>query len=221
VIFSAALLFSFSRASLLNTLTALAALSVLCRGRLGVRRIVPLAVAAIAGGLVLTYLIFPGFVETYLLRLVYSGLDLGAKPDTVLGGRLATWSAILGALAGDPAKLLLGVGFKTLPYGGLGEPMIADNMYLSMLAETGLLGLGAMLSFLAALLWNSYRASRSTDRTASFLGTWFFCFWIGMLVQMLSVDALTYWRVLPLYFAVAGLAVRERDRYDNSGPPTV
>jgi O-antigen ligase len=89
------------------------------------------------------------------------------------------------------------------------------------LAETGLLGLVAMLSFLAALLWHSYRASRSTDRTASFLGTWFFCFWIGMVVHMLSVDALTYWRVLPLYFAIAGLAVRECGRYDKSGPPTV
>lgn len=221
VVFSAALLFSFSRASLLNALLALAAVSVFYRERFGVRRIVPLAVAAAAGALVLTYVVFPAFVETYLLRLVYSGLDFGAKPDTVLGGRLTTWSTILGALAGDPAKLLLGVGFKTLPYGGLGEPIIADNMYLSMLAETGLLGFGAMLSFLAALLWHSYRASRSADHTASFLGTWFFCFWIGMLVQMLSVDALTYWRVLPLYFAAAGLAVRERDRYDNSERPAV
>jgi O-antigen ligase len=221
VVFSAALLFSFSRASLLNVLLAMAAVAVLYRGRFGVRRIVPLAVAAVAGGLLLTYVVFPGFVETYLLRLVYSGLDFGAKPDTVLGGRLATWATILGALVGDPAKLLLGVGFKTLPYGGLGEPLIADNMYLSMLAETGLLGLGAMLSFLAALLWRSYRAARSADPTASLLGAWVFCFWIGMLVHMLSVDALTYWRVLPLYFAAAGLAVRERGRYDNSERPTV
>jgi O-antigen ligase len=87
-----------------------------------------------------------------------------------------------------------------------------------MLAETGLVGLGAMLWFLAAILWYCYRAARSADPAASFMGTWFFCFWIGVLVQMLSVDALTYWRVLPLYFAVAGLAVREHDRYDRSGP---
>jgi O-antigen ligase len=219
VVFFAALLFSFSRASLLNVLLAMAAVAVLYRERFGVRRIVPLAVAAVAGGLLLTYVVFPGFVETYLLRLAYSGLELGAKPDTVLGGRLATWSTILRALADDPAKLLLGVGFKTLPSGGLGEPLVADNMYVSMLAETGLLGLAAMLSFLMALLWHSFRAARSADHAASFLGTWFFCFWIGMLVQMLSVDALTYWRVLPLYFAVAGLAVRERGRYDKSGPP--
>jgi hypothetical protein len=38
-----------------------------------------------------------------------------------------------------------------------------------------------------------------------------------MLVHMLSVDALTYWRVLPIYFAVAGLAAREHGRYDRGG----
>jgi O-antigen ligase len=115
--------------------------------------------------------------------------------------------------------LLFGVGFKTLPYGGLtGEPLIADNMYISMLAETGIFGLTAMLFFQGAILTDAYRASRSSDHAASFLGAWFFCFWIGQLLQMFSVDALTYWRVLPLYFAILGLAVRERDRYDRSGP---
>jgi hypothetical protein len=74
-----------------------------------------------------------------------------------------------------------------------------------------------MLAFQGAILWNAYRAARSADETASFLGTWIFCFWIGEVLQMLSLDALTYWRVLPLYFAVLGLAVGMRDRYDRSG----
>jgi O-antigen ligase len=217
VVLSAALLFSFSRASLLNTFVALAAVFVLHRGQFGLRRVAPLALASVAGGLLLTYVLFPAFVETYFLRLVYSGLDFGAKPDTVLGGRFTTWAAIVAALGSDPAKWLFGVGFKTLPYGGLGEPVIADNMYLCMLAETGLVGLGAMLAFLAAMLRRCYRAARSEDRTASFFGAWTFCFWSGMLVHMLSVDALTYWRVLPLYLVIAGLAVREHGRYDRSG----
>jgi O-antigen ligase len=218
LVFSAALLFSFSRSALLNTAAALAVLLVLSRKQLKPQRVLPATLTAVAGALVLTYLLFPAFVESYLLRLLYSALDLGEKPDTVLGGRLTTWSTILGLLAANPAKLLFGVGFKSLPYGGLaGERIIADNMYLSMLAETGLAGLAAMLLFAAAILWNSYRAARSRDEAASFLGTWIFCFWIGELLQMLSVDALTYWRVLPLYFAVLGLAVRERDRYDRSG----
>jgi hypothetical protein len=34
------------------------------------------------------------------------------------------------------------------------------------------------------------------------------CFWCGQMVQMLSGDLLTYWRVLPVYFWVLALAVR-------------
>jgi hypothetical protein len=52
-------------------------------------------------------------------------------------------------------------------------------------------------------------ATRNRSIRASFLGTWFFCFWIGELVQMLSGDLLTYWRVLPVYFLVLALARRE------------
>jgi O-antigen ligase len=216
LVFSAALVFSFSRSALLSTLAALAALLLMWRGQVRLRRVVLLAAIALAGGLALSYAVFPAFVDSYLMRLLYSALDFAAKPDTVLGGRLATWSLILAALAQDATKLLFGVGFKTLPYGGLtGKPLIADNMYLSMLAETGVAGLAAMLVFQAAILASAYRAARSRDEGASLLGTWFFCFWIGQLFQMLSVDALTYWRVLPLYFAVLGLAVRERDRYDK------
>ena len=221
LVFCAALLFSFSRASFLSAAASLAVVLVLCRKQLKLRRVLPVALAAGAAALLLTYLLFPAFVESYLLRLLYSGLQLGEKPDTVLGGRLTTWSTIVGLLAANPGKLLFGVGFKSLPYGGLGgEPIIADNMYLSMLAETGVVGLAALLLFMAAILWNAYRAARSSDETASFLGLWIFCFWIGELLQMLSVDALTYWRVLPLYFAVLGLAVRERRRYDKSGLPS-
>ena len=54
--------------------------------------------------------------------------------------------SIFTALAANPSKLLFGVGFKTLAYGGLtGRPLIADNMYISMLAETGIFGLAMML----------------------------------------------------------------------------
>jgi O-antigen ligase len=220
IVLGAALLFSFSRSSLLNAAAALAALVSLYWKQLKPRKVAPVVLAVVAGGLLVTYMLFPAFVETYLLRLLYSGLDFGNRPDTVLGGRLATWSAILGSLAANPAKLLFGVGFKSLPYGGLGgAPIIADNMYVSMLAETGIVGLGALLLFQAAILWNAYRAARCRDEAASFLGLWIFCFWIGEALQMLSVDALTYWRVLPLYFAVLGLAVRERERYDKSGLP--
>jgi hypothetical protein len=60
-----------------------------------------------------------------------------------------------------------------------------------------------------AILRTAYRAARSPSARASFFGLWMFCFWCGELVQMLSGDLITYWRVLPLYFWVLAAALRE------------
>ena len=36
---------------------------------------------------------------------------------------------------------MFGIGYKTLPYTDyLGSPVVADNMYLSLLVETGVAG---------------------------------------------------------------------------------
>ena len=84
-------------------------------------------------------------------------------------------------------------------------------MYLSMLVETGLVGLAALVLLCLAILRASYRAARCDNARASFFGTWMFCFWTGQLVQMMSQDLLTYWRALPVYFCILALAMRERD----------
>jgi hypothetical protein len=59
-----------------------------------------------------------------------------------------------------------------------------------------------------AILRTAARAARATDSNTAFIGAWMLCFWCGQMVQMLSVDLLTFWRVLPLYFWVLALAVR-------------
>jgi CDP-diglyceride synthetase len=66
------------------------------------------------------------------------------------------------------------------------------------------------------ILVSAYRASRG-GTVAGFFGALIFCFWIGQLFQMFLTDTLTYWRVLPLYFAVLALAVREVDRAPETG----
>jgi O-antigen ligase len=105
--------------------------------------------------------------------------------------------------------MLLGVGYKTLPSGGSASgPIVADNMYLSMLVETGIFGLAALLWLHVAILRASGRAAGSSEPRRSFLGTWIHCFWVGQMVQMLSGDLLTYWRVMPVYLWVLALAVR-------------
>lgn len=127
----------------------------------------------------------------------------------MLSGRLATWQAIAGFLTTQPWHAILGIGYKTLPYSEfIGQATIADNMYLSLLLETGIVGLALFLLLNFAILQTAWRALRHGDSRASFYGTWIFCFWIGQLFQMLSGDLFTYWRVLPLYFWVLAMAIR-------------
>ena len=106
----------------------------------------------------------------------------------------------------NPWQLLFGIGYKTLPYTDfLGAPIVADNMYFSILIETGIAGLAALIWLNASIL----RAAARSARRGSFFGAWMLCFWSGEAVQMLSGDLLTYWRVLPVYFFVLALAIRE------------
>jgi O-antigen ligase len=117
------------------------------------------------------------------------------------------WQAAIRFLSDQPWHAVFGVGYKTLPYSNVtGRPLIVDNMYLSMLVETGVVGLVALLALSAAILRTGWRAARHSDAAASFFGTWILCFWAGQIVQMLSGDLLTYWRVLPVYFWVLGTA---------------
>ena len=61
---------------------------------------------------------------------------------------------------------ITGVGFgayldKSTQYGDIISPLVAHNMYLHVLAESGVLGLGAMLF----LIWSSFRNMRLAEKT--------------------------------------------------------
>ena len=208
-VFLAALILSYSRSSVLNVLTALAALAWLHRKRLRVVRSIATLMAGVGLGALLTWKLFPQFFEAYWQRISGSAEFFFAYPETVLSGRLASWQTLAGWISAHPWQALIGIGYKTLPYTDyLGAPVVGDNMYLSLLVETGVLGLGALLWLNVAILRRSVRAARATDSNTAFFGAWMLCFWCGQIVQMLSVDLLTFWRVLPLYFWVLALAVR-------------
>jgi hypothetical protein len=59
----------------------------------------------------------------------------------------------------------------------------------------------------ACLLRTGLRCARSSNPVGRFFGSWFFCFWIGELVQMLSGDLITYWRMLPIYLWVLAAGI--------------
>jgi O-antigen ligase len=213
-ILAATVVLSYSRASVVNLMVSFAALWMLQRkmqqrkrGSIWRPLLVLVCSGAVAG--LICYALVPDLVRAYGFRLQNSVLYSLSSTNGVLSGRLDVWRTILHFLAEHPWHLVLGVGYKTLPYSSyVGTPVIADNAFLSALAETGLVGLGALLFFLFTVLRAGYFAARDSDPRRSFFGAWTFCFWCGQTAQMFSGDLLTYWRVLPIYFWVLALAVR-------------
>jgi len=209
-VFFAALVLSYSRASLVNVLVASAVLAWHNRRRVRWGRVA----AVVGAGAWLLWRIFPAFAEVYWLRLSNSAEYFFTATEGVLSGRVSSWRTLGAWLAANPWQAFFGIGYKTLPYtnslGGpvVGAPVVADNMYLSLLVETGIAGLAAAIWLSVEILRASARAARSAEPQASFCGTWMLCFWSGQMVQMFSGDLLTYWRVLPVYFWVLALAVR-------------
>jgi hypothetical protein len=205
VVLGVALMLSYSRASLITVAIAVAVLAWRNRARLRAGRLLPVAAAAGLG----SWLIFPAFARMYWLRLSGTVEYFFSATEGVLSGRLASWRTVAAWIADHPWQTMLGIGYKTLPYTDhLGAPIVVDNMYLSLLVETGVAGLAALVWLNVAILRASARASRSPDPRRAFCGAWMLCFWAGQTVQMASGDLLTYWRVLPVYFFVLARAVR-------------
>lgn len=207
VVLASALVFSYSRASVLNVCVAATVLACIHGGR--ARRSVMVLVAALvtAGGAI--QLAAPKLSANYWGRLLGSFSFFSESPDQVLSGRLSHWQVLYDFLAREPWHGVFGIGYKTLPYSTfIGSKVIADNTYLGLLVETGLVGLAAFLALNIAILRTGWVARRSARPQAQFFGEWIFCFWCGQLVQMLSGDLITYWRVLPVYFWVLGTAAR-------------
>jgi len=210
IVFAGALILSYSRASIVAVLVACGVFVCLRRIRIG--RILAGAAIGVSAAALLVRVALPSFAASYWDRIDFSLQYIASRPNGVLSGRLATWTVLTNFIASQPWHAIFGVGYKTLPYTHfVGTEVIADNTYLSLLVETGLVGLVAFLVLNAFILRAGFRAARSGNPRAAFLGEWIFCFWAGEMVQMLSGDLITYWRVLPVYFCVLGMAVREAD----------
>jgi O-antigen ligase len=208
VIFSTALIFSYSRASW--AAVAVAGCALVYVRRLKIRRVLIVSIAALVAAAGSVRFALPAFSSSYWSRIEASFQYFGSSPDDVLSGRLSSWNTLVDFLFQHPWHAIFGIGYKTIPYTDyIGQGLVADNTYLSLLVETGVVGLLAFTLLNVAILRTALRAARSTRSRASFFGTWIFCFWSGEIVQMLSGDLITYWRVLPLYFWVLATAARE------------
>ena len=213
-----AMVLSFSRGSIAALAASLTTLLLLQARGSRIRYGLLLLPLSLGAGAFALYWYLPAFGEIYLRRIAGSAEFFFSDTNLILSGRLESWRTVLATVGDNPVYLLFGIGYKTLPYINLaGRPLVADNMYLSLLIETGVAGVAAFLWLNFCLLRTAYRTVRHHDGMAALLGAWFFSFWVGELVQMLTGDLLTYWRVLPVYFWVLALAVRRSMQAD--APP--
>jgi O-antigen ligase len=211
IVLAAALVFSYSRASLLNLLCGSAAFLLLPSK---IRKRFLLRAAALALAVIgVIWAVFPAYWSNYWTRLQTSVLYFNSAPGAVLSGRLSSWSTLSQFGIDHPAELILGIGYKTLPYSEhVGVSTIADNTYLDLLVETGIVGLTVFLALNFELLRISWRSTRRGNSIQNLLSRVFFCFWIGETVQMLSGDLITYWRVLPIYLWALGAGLQRPEK---------
>ena len=207
LVLGTALMLSYSRASVINVAVAVCVLAAI-RFRPFLRTLIALAGTLVAAGIVV-HLALPAFSASYWTRVLGSLNYFAQSPNQVLSGRLDHWHTLAAFLSSEPWHLVFGIGYKTLPYSDfIGGAVVADNTYLGLLAETGIVGLTVFVVLNIAVLHTGWKALHSRQPEAAFLGEWIFCFWCGQAIQMLSGDLITYWRVLPVYFWVLGAAAR-------------
>lgn len=210
LIFGTALILSGSRASVVAAVAAGCAFAVLRRIRIpGILSVL----AAVLSAALVVRIAVPAFWANYWFRLTGSAAGIWSYPNEVLSGRLTNWKVLLDYLARHPMHLAFGIGYKTIPYTSIfGTHVVADNTWLSLLVETGIVGVVVFAALNVAILRTALRAARSPRGEASFFGAWFFCFWCGEMLQMLTADVVTFWRVLPVYFWVLAIAARESNQ---------
>jgi O-antigen ligase len=210
-VLSLAVVVAFSRSTWASVLTTLGILFVISNQMK--RRRAAVFLLALASPILILWIYSPDLWDYFLnARLAYLA-QIFADPNLASSGRYATWERILGIIQEQPHYLLFGVGYKTLPYTRLFHGnLITDNGYLSLLLETGILGLGFFLAFSAGLLRMFLGFARKGVGSVRFMSAFLFAFWCGECVQLLAADALTYWRNIVLFTAVMALTVNQAER---------
>jgi O-antigen ligase len=223
-IFTTALFLSYSRGSWANVFVTLAVFLWVQR-KLQVRSVI-CVILLIGGFIFLVFLFSPEIASNFFSWRLGALSELWSDPNFATSGRWETWIKLGGFFADHPWLLLFGIGYKTLPYTNLiGKNLIADNGFISLSFETGVLGLAAFIWLNVTLLKSLYRTSRHPLLTLRLYGSFLFAFWCGEMVQMLTGDIFTYWRNVIIFFtliaALQGLSGSLRPEQDVSASGTL
>ena len=215
-IFTIALFLAYSRGSWANlfvTVTVFLILQRRLRWRLAVA-----TTLVMAGFVFLVYQVSPSVVLNFFNWRMGTLLEFWSDPNLATSGRWENWWHLISFFADHPWYLIFGIGYKTLPHTHLfGRPLIADNGFLSLTFETGMIGLAAFLWLNQAVFSSTYRASRQRNSVRAIGAAFMFAFWCGEMVQMVTGDLFTYWRNMVVFFGVLALVQEVPERSTSEG----
>jgi hypothetical protein len=209
-IFTMALFLSYSRGSWLAVMVTIPILLLLRRQfKL---RILFCLVVILGGFILLVYQLSPDVVVNFFSWRLGNLAEFWDDPDTATSGRWESWMTLIQFFADHLWFLLFGIGYKTISSTDLfGKSVVADNGYLSVLLEAGVLGLAAFCWLNFAILKALRESGHAESPFHQLCRTFLVAFWCGEMIQMLTGDIFTYWRNLTVFFAMIA-AVQTVDR---------
>jgi len=215
-IFTTALFLSYSRGSWANVLVTVTVFLILQRKlRL---QIAAASVCVVAGFVFLVYQMSPLVVLNFFNWRMGTLLEFWSDPNLATSGRWEAWWRLISFFADHPWYLIFGIGYKTLPHTHLfGRPLIADNGFLSLTFEAGIIGLAAFLWLNRAVFSTTLRASQQRNSVRAIGAAFMFAFWCGEMVQMVTGDLFTYWRNMVVFFAALALVQAVPEGATNEG----
>jgi hypothetical protein len=214
-VLSVAVFVAFSRSAWVGVLTALLASILVSRdvkihrtGAVFAAFAVPLILVWLSGSELWTY-----FVDARIGRV----FGIFSDPNSATSGRYDTWIRVLSIMREQPQYLIFGIGYKTLPVTRLfhGE-IITDNGYLSLLLETGVIGLTGFLILSRSVLKTFFTLARTASALTAFWSGILFSLWCGELVLLLAADAYTYWRNIVIISAMMAITLNLAERSEFS-----
>lgn len=198
---AACLVLTYSRGMTLSLVVGAALFLLLTRNGGAPRVAGGLAAAGVA--LVVLYATGSAYVGSLMNRFAFTSFVSQTQTmDAYLTGRLSLWARLGQFLTENPAFMIFGIGYKSIPTLGPYEATVGDNNYLSILIECGLFGLVSMLGVLWCCLRGGRLLWRSSDQWTRASGALLISLWSMHAAFMLVGDAMTYWRSVPLLFAL-------------------
>lgn len=214
-----ALLVAFSRSAWASVLVGLMVMLGLSR-RVTLQR-VALAAMALALPIFLLWVLSPDLWDYLWSIRLGRMVELFNDPNLATSGRFDTWMRVIAIMRDEPQFLLFGVGYKSLPVTRLFQSeIITDNGYLSLLLETGVIGLAGFIFLSFAILKTFLDFARRRSGPVAFWSIVLVSIWCGELVQMMATDAYTYWRNITMFAALAAVVMNmaERDSVSTEIP---